>query len=39
MKYAFFCVILAVLVLPVETLQGPSDPAAGPCNPTVERCP
>lgn len=39
MKYAFFSVILSVLVLPVETLQWSGDPAAGPCNPTVERCP
>lgn len=39
MKYAFFSVILAVLVMPVDPLGGPGDPAAGPCNPTVERCP
>ncbi len=39
MKCAFFCVILSVSVLPVDMLRGPGNPAAGPCNPTVERCP
>lgn len=39
MKYAFFSVILAVMVLPIDTGFGPDDMAAGPCNPEVQDCP
>ena len=39
MKYAFFSVILAVMVLPVDPIFGPDEISAGPCNPEVQDCP